>query len=140
MSATEVIALALRGHQKWVDDDMPADETECCAEAVLDALKAAGYAVVELPASTGKGDLPDEGWWQSFPEGVSATGPNGRVFDQDADIAPREASLLGAALLAAADAAERTEPESDPVDTEINLRAIRLERERRKMPQDREWS
>jgi hypothetical protein len=40
-----------------------------------------------------------------------------------------------AALLAAADAAEE-----DPVETEISLRAIRLQRERRKMPQDREWS
>lgn len=78
-------------------------------QVLLDALKAAGYAVVELP----KPDQDDEdgiGWchepladWGVF---VSRDIVDGRVYDQNAGVQPAGARLIASWWLAAADAAE----------------------------------
>ena len=85
------------------------------AGRALAALKDAGFAVVTLPKPDGGEPFdPDEGYGTaSFNWGkasaVLATFPNGRVWDEDADLSIADARALAAALLAAADAAERAE-------------------------------
>lgn len=77
------------------------------ARRAVDALTAAGYAVVKLPEPADEEPFDEgEGYGtKSFNWGqgstVLATFPNGRVWDEDADLDPDQAHELAAALLAA---------------------------------------
>lgn len=111
MTAAEVLA------QHWMDEDQ--DCVKCnrhfnriaeFAAHQLDALKAAGYAVVELPMPDNDNSLA----WSAFDIfEVSVWGPLlVQIGTSDTDWAPGEpiaaavARAYGLALLAAADAAE----------------------------------
>lgn len=110
MDAQEVIAGELGNWPPLSDAGV---DTECGAEYILDALTAAGYAVVKLPEPSREEPYSEsEGYGTvSFDWGkastVMATFPNGRVWDEDADLSIKDARDLAAALLAAAQAAEK---------------------------------
>ncbi|QRZ05926.1 hypothetical protein [Mycolicibacterium austroafricanum] len=115
MSAPEVIAAAL--------NSMPADPrpselvNQDRARIALEALKAAGYAVVELPEAQPRWDGALAAWkveqtWHGQPEEpgeVSIRRTDGRIGVNSVSMpveTPQNARNLAAALLAAADAAE----------------------------------
>lgn len=85
------------------------------ARLILDALKAAGIELVELPEPTGRWAEGPE--WRPFPQQhiVVWTGkPGSTVMIQNVepgDLTPDEARGLAAALLAAANAAEEHTPQ-----------------------------
>lgn len=105
MSAADVIADSLRSAEDY-------GTYESDAASIVDALKGAGYAVVELPKQriipTGWNTECLGAWPAGRPSGepVSAW-PNGEVATPSGDfISATEARQLALALLAAADAAE----------------------------------
>lgn len=80
------------------------------AGRLLTELRTAGYAIVELPEPDYVDEADDDGH-----KGYGFNGGNfegwyahgGRVYAAEGDMSPRDARDLAAALLAAADAAER---------------------------------
>lgn len=130
MSAAEVIAEALRscGIEESEKVEVP---------DVLDALKAAGYAVVELPKPGELSDHHSDGDVVFYygQAGEIQTHP-GEIWDNEGQtVPPAVAREWAAALLAAADAAE---PAPDPHAGQ--LWANELLRRQRQVPTDREWS
>lgn len=101
MSAREVIAES-DAAKKWLISPTRVEG----ADAILDVLRANGYAVVELPEPSG--------WWVRGPEWRSGcevvwTAPGSTVMVQNiepGDLFPDQARALAARLLAAAAAAE----------------------------------
>jgi hypothetical protein len=102
MSAAEVVKDSL--------DRMAGFSTGVWASEALDALKAAGYAVVELPGpSTQKSATDDENGSQSwdYPHGSVTVFDDGTIeWGQFHHSHPWKLTAAAAALLAAADAAE----------------------------------
>ncbi|WP_336791794.1 hypothetical protein [Gordonia malaquae] len=93
MSAQETLAAELYEH--W-GAALPRDETECCAEAGLKALAAAGYAVVKLPEPV----HDDPGRHPYFPSaGVSAV--QGTVWSEEGEWTGVQAEQIGAEMIAA---------------------------------------
>lgn len=105
MSAAEVLAAAVREHLGF--HDCPPDENNCCATALLDALTAAGHAVIELPEPNQYDEWPaDERGKASGPWFVWLSTRDIQVRTSGhAD--PQRARALAAALIAAAVEAER---------------------------------
>lgn len=79
-------------------------DMDAAAAAAVQALKAAGYAVVKLPESSHTDDSDTVFWGDSIP--VRVRWSNDIVVDNSVWIRSGEARSLAAALLAAADAAE----------------------------------
>lgn len=125
MSAAEVLAEALRRDGWTCEYHEPEDRGVCggCDEAhdrtaarQVDALKAAGYEVVELPTSSEHNDNGDREWsaMSAWSARVFADDPR-RVHVWDSahpwntlpePVMPQKARSLAAALLAAANDAE----------------------------------
>lgn len=75
------------------------------AQAALDALTAAGWAVVKLPAPESSGCVDDDTWW-SFPWGVDAISTGHVTDDTGCELTPDDARSIAASWLAAAQTAE----------------------------------
>ncbi len=83
---------------------------EHLADAVLADLRAAGYAIVELPEPDYVDEADDDGHKGYGFNGGDFEGwyaHGGRVYAAEGDMSPRDARELAAALLAAAEVAER---------------------------------
>ncbi|AGT12265.1 hypothetical protein PBI_VELVETEEN_58 [Mycobacterium phage Velveteen] len=103
------IAQMFRDH--FFDDTYPEDETECCVEEFLEALKANRIALIELPEPTRRSveTLRFIAAWDALGESdwLRVNG-FGHIEDEECrEYSPDEARELAAALLAAA--AEVTE-------------------------------
>lgn len=107
MTAAEVVSLGLQAAESEALKSGAIPGYSLMAQGVLDALKAAGYAVIELPKRC---PVPTP-WGQDCLGAWPVTGdnepvsawPDGRVVTPDDKWMPAaEAQSLGAALLAAA--------------------------------------
>lgn len=118
MSAPETARDVINGvlHAHW-GPTLPDDETDCCTDAVLDALTEAGFAVVELPKPHPREDIGEvtTRWEDGLPHTVDVWDDNpdqvqlSYEFEPAEPLTPSEARYLGAALLAAAAYAEAGE-------------------------------
>jgi hypothetical protein len=88
----------------WNDDDV-AYEAAAIRDRIEPPLRSAGYAVATLPKPDYGPDGSGQYGWSAQIAPVSAS--DERVWMEDTDMEPHEAQELAAALLAAADYAER---------------------------------
>lgn len=112
-SGQEVIAEALREVHEHVDVPDGADLADIAAKVALDVLRGNGFAVVEKPEPDETEDGVTD--WECAPYRISTLEAYpGEVFpaylgEPEEPLTPQGARELAAALLAAADAAERGE-------------------------------
>ncbi|GAS98840.1 ABC transporter, ATP-binding protein [Mycolicibacterium canariasense] len=103
MTAAEVLAQhAICSCGEWAEDLVEHSQHQ------LDALRAAGYAVIELPENAGDWHVNDVGTVGVYlgESGVHHRGVSIRDVGLDLVTSAAEARVFAAALLAAADAAE----------------------------------